>query len=432
MEFLAYIYIMLGLFNFKIELAKTNSVGYKTKIVDNRPCEFLKTKCSRLPTFDDFLILECIQADPSITIDDECQHIIWNHTCDILDNEYVEQILSTVCESDFQNFNCKGNNMPGSFLKCIATNREDIDSKECISLVSRLENVVFDDYHWVSGFLNECGKAINNFGCGRLNSNSSSQANTIICLQDHFSQIEGECRKELVKLTEIQADNIKLDRQLYLSCAEEQMLYCKQYPPGSGKVFKCLMQHYKEHLTDKCRNHLLRRQRMIAEDYRISKGLMRACRDDIKKAHCRRQTSDDKSIRLAQVLLCLENVMKNGTRIDSECENEMRDHRKILMEDYRVSPEIVDGCSNDIKRFCNDLEVGGKTLHCLMEHARGKNSKKRIKDTCMRAASIFYISLFNTNFCISYGHYCCLIKYNGTWLVQVCFQVFSFFTYIIK
>ncbi|GJQ66994.1 hypothetical protein Trydic_g7986 [Trypoxylus dichotomus] len=213
----------------------------------------------------------------------------------------------------------------------------------------------------------------------------SSQANTIICLQDHFSQIEGECRKELIKLTEIQADNIKLDRQLYLSCADEQMHYCRQFPPGSGKVFKCLMQHYDEHLTDKCRNHLLRRQRMISEDYRISKGLMRACKEDIKRAHCRRQTSDDKSIRLAQVLLCLENIMKNGTRVDSECEAEMRDHRKILMEDYRVSPEIVDGCSLDIKRFCSDLEVGGKTLHCLMEHARGKNSKKRIRDTCMRA-----------------------------------------------
>lgn len=391
MDFLIYAYLLVSFINFKISMVNSDSAT--GKIVDDSSCVFLKSKCPGTPDWDDFLILECIQSDHSIIIDKACQHVVWTRTRNILDNKYIEQILSSVCANDLRNFNCKSDSSPGTYLKCIATNRDDIASKDCISLISRLENVVFDDYLWISGFLKECSKPIDDFHCGRLNPNSSSQANTINCLQDHYSQIEGECRKELTKLTEIQA-NIKSDRQLYLSCGEEQMLYCRQIPPASSKVFKCLMQHYDEHLTDKCRNHLLRRQRMISEDYRISKGLMRACKDDIKKAHCRRQTSDDKSIRLAQVLLCLENIMKNGSRIDSECEAEMRDHRKILMEDYRVSPEIVDGCSYDIKKFCNDLEVGGKTLHCLMEHARSKNSKNRIKDTCIRAVSYNLLFVF--------------------------------------
>jgi Golgi apparatus protein 1 len=67
----------------------------------------------------------------------------------------------------------------------------------------------------------------------------------------------------------------------------------------------------------------------------------------------------------------------------------MIEHRKILMEDYRLSPEIVTGCSEDINNFCNTLEVGGKTIHCLMEHARLKKRKGRVSAPCQRAVSLF-------------------------------------------
>lgn len=119
---------------------------------------------------------------------------------------------------------------------------------------------------------------------------------------------------------------------------------------------------------------------------------MRACKEDVKKTHCRRQTSSDKNIRLAQILLCLENVAKNGTALDADCEAEMMDHRKMLMEDYRLSPEIVDGCKAEIEGFCNGLEAGGRTIHCLMEHARfgkkRKDAQDRTGDVCQRAVSI--------------------------------------------
>lgn len=133
---------------------------------------------------------------------------------------------------------------------------------------------------------------------------------------------------------------------------------------------------------------------------------MKACKDEIKKYHCRRQTSEDKPIRLAQVLLCLEGLVRNGTKIDEACEAEMRDHRKMLMEDFRLSPEIVSGCSLEIKKFCTELEVGGKTIHCLMKVARIDNGRN-IRLVCERtvgfiincnffcsSALLFYISIF--------------------------------------
>lgn len=173
-------------------------------------------------------------------------------------------------------------------------------------------------------------------------------------------------------------------------------------------------------VTFQCQEHLTRRQKLIAQDYKVSKGLARMCKDDIKASHCRRSVSDDKEIRLAQILLCLEGVIRNGrlllymfdvlscvlwicfakslfmsigTKVSHDCQLEMIEHRKILMEDYRLSPEIVTHCSDDINSFCNTLEVGGKTIHCLMEHTRSKKRKGRVSPQCQRAVSWFFYEL---------------------------------------
>lgn len=138
-------------------------------------------------------------------------------------------------------------------------------------------------------------------------------------------------------------------------------------------------------MTAQCQEQLTRREKLIASDYKISKGLVKACKEDIRNNHCRRSVSEDKEIKLAQILLCLESAVKNGSKIDGNCQAEMFDHRKLLMEDYRLSPEIVDGCANEITTFCNSLEVGGATIHCLMEHTRTRKKKSRVSLKCQRA-----------------------------------------------
>lgn len=139
-------------------------------------------------------------------------------------------------------------------------------------------------------------------------------------------------------------------------------------------------------MSKPCQEQLSRRQKLIAQDYKVSRGLSRACREDIRSNRCRRGVSEDRDVRLAQILLCLETATKNGTKISSECRAEMIDHREMLMEDYRLSPEIIQDCADDIDRFCSPVEIGGKTIHCLMERARPKRKKElRIEPQCQRA-----------------------------------------------
>ena len=77
-----------------------------------------------------------------------------------------------------------------------------------------------------------------------------------------------------------------------------------------------------------------------------------------------------------------------GTDINGDCQAEMHDMRRSLMEDYQISPDIVNSCNEEI------IECGmhreGKTLHCLMSLARPKKGDKRenkISRTCMGAVS---------------------------------------------
>lgn len=66
-----------------------------------------------------------------------------------------------------------------------------------------------------------------------------------------------------------------------------------------------------------CREKLFQRERLVVHDYKISRGLAKACRENIKIYHCRDETSDKREIRLAQILLCLENALHKGELLNS-------------------------------------------------------------------------------------------------------------------
>ncbi|KAF5273634.1 hypothetical protein FQR65_LT04634 [Abscondita terminalis] len=355
---------------------------------DNKCPELLKICGNRIES-DEFSKLDCLYSlDPVIVshFNDACHQVIWNFVNTIIDNEKVRDGLSGVCSEDLHKINCQKEDVPGSYLKCVVNYKDTIEDSNCLNRIEQFENAAFYDYEWIGSFLHNCADDIKELNCGRIDLKGSSQAMTITCLQDNIVKVKEACRKEVFHLAEIQADNIKLDHQLYVACVEDQNKYCPQFFPGNGRIFKCLMQHRHEKLTVKCFHHLQRRQKLISQDYKVSKGLMRACREDIKKAHCRKQTSDDREIRLAQILICLQNVMHNGTKVDPDCEIEMDEHRKLLMEDYHLSPEIVNGCAKEIRLYCNGLEAGGKTIHCLMHHAKWKyKANKRIGVVCERA-----------------------------------------------
>lgn len=50
----------------------------------------------------------------------------------------------------------------------------------------------------------------------------------------------------------------------------------------------------------------------------------------------------------------------------------MLDYRRMLMEDFSLSPEIILSCRGEIEHHCSGLHRKGRTLHCLMKVVRGE------------------------------------------------------------
>ena len=99
---------------------------------------------------------------------------------------------------------------------------------------------------------------------------------------------------------------------------------------------------------------------------------------------CRKGATDsDKQVRLAQILLCLENATHLGQEMNGECVEDIRQHRKSLMEDYNATPELLANCHHDRLKFCEaGKSLNGKTIHCLMQHAMSPKKEDRIEDKC--------------------------------------------------
>ena len=49
----------------------------------------------------------------------------------------------------------------------------------------------------------------------------------------------------------------------------------------------------------------------------------------------------------------------------------MISHRQMMVQEFRMSPELVMSCAQEIDKLCSpsagDLESEGKTIHCLMK-----------------------------------------------------------------
>lgn len=72
--------------------------------------------------------------------------------------------------------------------------------------------------------------------------------------------------------------------------------------------------------------------------------------------------------------------------MSGDCQGEMLDYRRMLMEDYSLSPEIVLHCRGEIEAHCSGLHRKGRTLHCLMRVGRGEKGAN-MDSMCQNAVS---------------------------------------------
>ena len=370
----------------------------------------LKSLCGNEDVLNNnFEILNCIakHSDEEIKLSSDCQHQMWRFKYKITNTNHFTSITKTICKSllisNQDCFDAEKEDVlsPGAnIVSCLIDRIQPDTNFDCLTYLKDMQLIIFSDYRLVHKLTNNCEAHINEFKCGRLDisndeKSTHSQTNTIECLQEHLEKLSLLCKHEILRISELQSDDFHLDKPLFFACRSDREKFCKTVSSGNGRIYKCLMQNKQENeMSEDCKNKLLQRELLIVQDYKVSKTLVQSCRSDIKRYQCREGTSDKREIRLAQILLCLENAYTKNLPISTDCYSEILLHRRSLLEDYKLTPNLVNACQKDIDEFCSNLEKGAKILHCLMKYSKTKRHrgdahvKKRISSKCQREVEV--------------------------------------------
>uniref|UniRef100_A0A4W3HCX1 Golgi apparatus protein 1 n=1 Tax=Callorhinchus milii TaxID=7868 RepID=A0A4W3HCX1_CALMI len=268
----------------------------------------------------------------------------------------------------------------GYIISCLVDHRANISEYQCRQFVTKMTAIIFSDYKLICGFMDACRNDINTFKCGSIrpgDKDPHSQGEVVSCLEralvNDEETVAEPCKKAILRVAELSSDDFHLDRHLYFACRDDRERFCEDIQGGEGRVYKCLFNHkFEDAMSEKCRDALTTRQKLIAQDYKVSYSLAKACKSDLRKYRCNMENLPrSREARLSYLLLCLESSVHRGRQVSGECQGEMLDYRRMLMEDFSLNPEIVLDCRSEIEVQCSGLHRKGRTLHCLMRLARG-------------------------------------------------------------
>lgn len=405
--------------------SQQQSTDKEKHLVDYMECrEDIHKYCTHdmLDLKSDMALLECLQdagLSESVSLTAPCENLVWQFKVNLTQDERFRDAAKTFCREEMTTnlelSKCAQNTVPGYALSCMLDYLHNISkASKCFQFLSRTERLAFSDFRVVGPFVSACRESIERLNCGSLTPPTAhasvrvphSQGLTMECLirkmveasktdPNAMSIVTAECRHQVMRIAELQSDDFHLDRQLFFACREDRERFCKDIPSGNGKVFECLLSHKSDQFMEpECARILNERAVMMGHNFRLSHPLLDGCGQELRDYGCapQPQFQNSPNFHLSWVLLCLENAARNmqKTRPFSEkCQHEMATHRKMMMSEFRLSPEVVLTCGQEIDRYCSpkgDIEAEGRTLHCLMGLAQSRGEKK-IGPQCMQALS---------------------------------------------
>ncbi|CAJ0931783.1 unnamed protein product, partial [Mesorhabditis belari] len=367
----------------------------------------------------DISIIECLQdagQKETGTLTKACETLVWDFKKRLTQDERFLGAAKQYCEKEMKErpamAHCAQETEPGYALSCMIEFVANVTQEsQCYQFLFRTERLAFSDFRLVAPFIKKCESELKSFNCQVMTPDKAhkgvavphTQGMALECLiqqlvkegnkQGGPVQIGDTCKHEVMRLAEMQADDFHLDRPLFFACRQDREKFCRDVPAGQGKVFECLIvNRNKAEMQPECSKILVERAQLMGRDYRMAHPLSKACAADLKKYNCEAQNNLDAAVHfhMTWILLCLENGAKTQEKNppSQECQHEMLSHRQMMMTEFRIAPEVVLNCANEIDQWCSpkgDIEAQGRTLHCLMAHAKERKDKEKFGAQCMQA-----------------------------------------------
>uniref|UniRef100_A0A673H0B8 Golgi apparatus protein 1 n=1 Tax=Sinocyclocheilus rhinocerous TaxID=307959 RepID=A0A673H0B8_9TELE len=336
------------------------------KLAEEAACrEDVSRICPKHSWNNNLAVLECLQDRKDVRKQGRDCILLWNYKFNLTTDPKFESVAVEVCKTTISGIKeCAAEERgKGYLVSCLVDHRTNISEYQCNQYITKMTSIVFSDYRLICGFMDKCKDDINKLHCGSVNTGEKdihSQGEVIACLEKGLVSeaeeqpaitINEDCKKSIMRVAELSSDDFHLDRHLYFACREDRERLCENTPAGEGKVYKCLFNHkFEESMSDKVR--LVCGERLIVMVYRENGLLMR----------CGRTQALPPTVLFST---CFGSCSA-GQTVSGECQGEMLDYRRMLMEDYSLSPEIVLHCRGEIDTHCSGLHHKGRTLHCLM------------------------------------------------------------------
>uniref|UniRef100_A0A7N6BXD8 Golgi apparatus protein 1 n=1 Tax=Anabas testudineus TaxID=64144 RepID=A0A7N6BXD8_ANATE len=361
-------------------MPRRRSAGWK--LAEEAVCrDDLTRLCPKHSWNNNLAVLECLQDKKEETeIAAECNHLLWNYKLNLTTDPKFESVAVEVCKTTISEIKeCAAEELgKGYLVSCLVDHRTNISDYQCSQYITKMTSIIFSDYRLICGFMDKCHEDINVLRCGSVSTGEKdihSQGEVIACLEKGLVReaeeqrgahvIKDDCKKSIMRVAELSSDDFHLDRYLYFACRDDRERFCENTLAGEGRVYKCLFNHkFEEAMSERCREALTTRQKLIAQDYKVSYSLAKACKSDLRKYRCSTDTNMPRAreARLSYLLLCLESAVHRGRVVSGQCQGEMMDYRRMLMEDFSLSPEIVLHCRSEIETIDPNCQRALQTL----------------------------------------------------------------------
>uniref|UniRef100_A0A3B4WZA9 Golgi apparatus protein 1 n=1 Tax=Seriola lalandi dorsalis TaxID=1841481 RepID=A0A3B4WZA9_SERLL len=408
-------------------LPRRRSAGWK--LAEEAVCrEDLTRLCPKHSWNNNLAVLECLQDKKEETeIAAECNHLLWNYKLNLTTDPKFESVAVEVCKTTISEIKeCAAEELgKGYLVSCLVDHRSNISDYQCNQYITKMTTIVFSDYRLICGFMDKCRDDINTLRCGSISTGEKdvhSQGEVIACLEKGLVReaeeqpgahaIKDDCKKAIMRVAELSSDDFHLDRYLYFSCREDRERFCENTLAGEGRVYKCLFNHkFEEAMSERCREALTTRQKLIAQDYKVSYSLAKACKSDLRKYRCSVDTNMPRAreARLSYLLLCLESAVHRGERARPSLSEIFKIFLLLLLlmylfffcpqlqtliqeadpgADYRIDRALNEACESVIQTACKHIRNGDPMiLSCLMEHLY---TEKMVEDCEHRLLELQY------------------------------------------
>lgn len=139
---------------------------------------------------------------------------------------------------------------------------------------------------------------------------------------EYRKDLSAQCREEEMRISQLQARDVRLRPKIMKLCAEEMVLFCDKVNPGGGRIFNCLLEHVsKPMFGGACKVEILKREELSKEDYSLDGGVSESCQQDVQE-HCSQEGQEEH--RHGQVLICLVQKMSDrNVELSDACETQI-------------------------------------------------------------------------------------------------------------